>query len=448
MLLGDTTITNMNAIPLTVFTNSDAYLRVWFSDGVSGFQQLLPDQRVAAVGYALMAESVPDGTITSSKLADGTVTSAKLAPGAVQAAALDTGAVGAAQILDGSIVDADISPSADIDASKIAHGDLLATRLKVGSGHTLSSGGLHATIAGGEQNSVSAAYAAIGGGKANSISSSHGFIGGGLRNSVSSSYATVGGGNNNAASALEATVGGGYFNEATGVYAAVGGGTLNSAGAYATVPGGSENVAAGDYSFAAGRRAIAGHKGSFVWGDGTDAGISSTSTNQFIVRASGGVWLGTNSSPVLTNGYFLNTSTGGYLSSGGVWTDNCDRNAKENFTPIDPVEILHRVANLPITSWNYRTEGKDVKHVGPVAQDFYAAFTTGQDERHLAALDSAGVALAAIQGLNAEVSAKDARISELEQSLEELKQQVRELTILMKEPREPMNPTEGTGETQ
>lgn len=79
VLLGDTTIANMaNAIQPTVFTNSDVRLRVWFNDGVSGLQQLTPDQRLAASGYALMA-NVADGSVTSNKLAAGAVGSAQLA---------------------------------------------------------------------------------------------------------------------------------------------------------------------------------------------------------------------------------------------------------------------------------------------------------------------------------------------------------------------------------
>jgi len=77
VLLGDTAITNMAAIPTTVFNNSDVRLRVWFSDG-SGFQQLNPDQRIAAVGYAVIASNVVDGAINTAKLAPGAVTEAKL----------------------------------------------------------------------------------------------------------------------------------------------------------------------------------------------------------------------------------------------------------------------------------------------------------------------------------------------------------------------------------
>ena len=88
VLLGDATLPNMTVLPPSVFNNSDASLRVWFSDGVNGWQQLTPDQRVAAVGYAMMADNVKNGAVTSAKLGDGAVTSAKLAPGAVTSTAL------------------------------------------------------------------------------------------------------------------------------------------------------------------------------------------------------------------------------------------------------------------------------------------------------------------------------------------------------------------------
>ena len=62
---------NMTAIPSSVFANSDVHLRVWFDDGTNGSQLLTPDQRIAAVGYAMVASTVPDGAITSDKLSSG-----------------------------------------------------------------------------------------------------------------------------------------------------------------------------------------------------------------------------------------------------------------------------------------------------------------------------------------------------------------------------------------
>jgi hypothetical protein len=100
VLLGDATLPNMTALPAAVFTNQDVRLRVWFNDGAAGFQLLSPDQRVAAVGYALMSANVPDGIITSNKLASGAVTSAKIADGAITAAKLGSNVVSSAALGD------------------------------------------------------------------------------------------------------------------------------------------------------------------------------------------------------------------------------------------------------------------------------------------------------------------------------------------------------------
>jgi len=74
VLLGDTNLANMTGVPSSVFGNADVRLRVWFNDGSHGFQQLSPDQRVAAVGYAMVAATVPDGSLTSAKFVPGSVT--------------------------------------------------------------------------------------------------------------------------------------------------------------------------------------------------------------------------------------------------------------------------------------------------------------------------------------------------------------------------------------
>ena len=68
VLLGDATLPNMTVVPATVFTNADVCLRVWFNDGTNGSQLLTPDQRIAAVGYAMMAGNVPDGAITGGQM--------------------------------------------------------------------------------------------------------------------------------------------------------------------------------------------------------------------------------------------------------------------------------------------------------------------------------------------------------------------------------------------
>jgi len=80
---------------------------------------------------------------------------------------------------------------------------------------------------------------------------------------------------------------------------------------------------------------------------------------------------------------------------------------KENFEPIDQQEILKQIAELPITAWNYRDSDRPGRHIGPMAQDFNDAFGVGQSEQYINAIDSYGVALAAIQALN-EISEEQA----------------------------------------
>ena len=85
--LGDAALANMTALPASAFANADVRLRVWFNGGV-GFQQLTPDQRIVSVGYALMANSVPDASITAAKLAPGVLSPANFPNNSVTSAQL------------------------------------------------------------------------------------------------------------------------------------------------------------------------------------------------------------------------------------------------------------------------------------------------------------------------------------------------------------------------
>lgn len=96
--LGDTVLPNMAVLPSGVFSNDEIFLRVWFNDGTRGWEKLAPDQRIAAVGYALMAENVPDGSITTAKIAPGAITGAQIAPGAIAAAGGETAAGAQAKV--------------------------------------------------------------------------------------------------------------------------------------------------------------------------------------------------------------------------------------------------------------------------------------------------------------------------------------------------------------
>jgi hypothetical protein len=186
------------------------------------------------------------------------------------------------------------------------------------------------------------------------------------------------------------------------------------------VPGGFQNSAQGNYSLAAGRQAKADHQGAFVWADASNADLASTGSNQFIVRASGGIWLGTTSTPNIRPEAFLDTSTGAYLSSSGTWTNASDRRTKENVTPVDGQEVLARLAEMPISTWNYKVDAPSVRHMGPMAQDFYAAFGLGSDDTAIATVDTDGVALAAIQELHQIVQEQQDQIVTLQQQNSEL----------------------------
>jgi hypothetical protein len=179
-----------------------------------------------------------------------------------------------------------------------------------GSNNNIPADGDFATIGGGEDNTASGRFSTIGGGAANTASNLSSTVGGGAANTASGSdssvaggfnnkaidvRSTVGGGNSNTASGFSSTIAGGEVNTASGFRSTVGGGAVNKAiGDHSTIPGGLVNTAAGNFSFAAGRRAQANHSGTFVWADSTDEDFASTGQNQFLIRASGGVGIGTN----------------------------------------------------------------------------------------------------------------------------------------------------------
>jgi hypothetical protein len=91
-----------------------------------------------------------------------------------------------------------------------------------------------------------------------------------------------------------------------------------------------------------------------------------------------------------------------YVYANGVRLTS-DRNLKENFAQADARAVLDKVLTMPVTMWNFKTESKDQKHIGPVAQDFQAAFQLDADDKHISLGDEVGIALAAIQGLNNKV---------------------------------------------
>jgi Flp pilus assembly pilin Flp len=106
-----------------------------------------------------------------------------------------------------------------------------------------------------------------------------------------------------------------------------------------------------------------------------------------------------------------------------------DRNKKANFAAVNAREVLGRVVALPIETWNYLSQGPAVRHIGPMAQDFHAAFGVGEDDTHINMVDANGVALAAIQGLYQLVQEQEIQLTVLEARLAALEARERELTL-------------------
>jgi len=125
-----------------------------------------------------------------------------------------------------------------------------------------------------------------------------------------------------------------------------------------------------------------------------------------------------------------------YLT-GAVYADgiqlSSDRDVKENFTAVDARDVLARVAALPVTQWNYKKDSQDVRHIGPMAQDFQAAFHLSADDKHISVVDEGGVALAAIQGLNQKLNEKDAQIQTLRQENDSLAGRLKDLEATVRQ---------------
>ena len=447
VLLGDTTLANMTAIPASVWANADVRLRVWFNDGANGSQLLAPDQRLAPNGY------LPDGGVTNAKLASSAVTitpgigltgggsvslggavtlnvnsgtganqilalnasgqlpavsganlislsGGNLAAGTVPLAALSVSSVDSSKIVDGSIVNADVNASAAIAYSKLSLGGSI----------------VNSDIA------TAANIAATKLGTGTVTNAQFGYLGG-VTSDIQTQFSgkvSKAGDTMTGALALPAnslTVG-------TAQIVTTGG----KVGINTTAPGTRLTVKTGATEY---------------YGIEHTDGTRRLST---YVNYQGG-WLGTVSSdplnffvndgsPSMTIGVDGNVTTVGSMTVGGnviaVGDMTCtalnitsDRNAKEGFKPVNTRDVLDKVARLPISEWQYKTQ-TDARHIGPMAQDFHDAFAVGRDEKHIATVDADGVALAAIQGLNQkledQVRDKETRIHQLEKSVEELKE--------------------------
>jgi hypothetical protein len=340
-----------------------------------------------------------------------------------------------------------------------------------GNNNTISSGATAATISGGIGNSIQVfgIQSAVGGGQANVIKSSYSVIGGGLVNSIGAGATSgfLGGGSNNLVSGVEGTVPGGGNNIAGGVASfAAGQGAYavnndtfvwsdgsspnfvstaknqfliqatNGVGINTASPQQALSVVGGMNIDQNSQNSGTVHANALTFGGGSGEGIASQRTsgasqdslefytdfaNRMIILQNGNVGIG-NSSP----GHLLvvgNSGSPAYCD-GTTWQNGSDRNSKHDFAAISPSEVLAKVSALPITQWQYKIEKNGIKHLGPMAQDFHAAFgLNGADDKHIATVDEEGVALAAIQGLNQKIEETQQSVKDKDQEIQTLRQQ-------------------------
>ena len=172
---------------------------------------------------------------------------------------------------------------------------------------------------------------------------------------------------------------------------------------------GLQNSASGNFSVAIGKNArTANRQGSVVLGDGC-AGFSSDSTyptanNQIVMRGCGGVKVFTNQG--LTSGVEL-------AAGGSGWSAVSDRNRKENFGSLDGELLLSRLRSVPVTTWNYLSQPDGIRHMGPVAQDFRAAFGLGESDLMINSIDIDGVNMAGVKALDERTLLQESRITAL-----------------------------------
>ncbi|HEY0375784.1 MAG TPA: tail fiber domain-containing protein [Pyrinomonadaceae bacterium] len=162
-----------------------------------------------------------------------------------------------------------------------------------------------------------------------------------------------------------------------------------------------------------------GFSGTFVWSDGSATASAdtfrNTANNEFAARATGGFRFRTN----------LTGTTGCNLPAGsGVFNCTSSRTTKENFLVVNGRDVLSRLRAIPVSTWNYISEGDNVRHMGPMAEDFYQQFRLGTGNTSIGVQDLAGVSIAAIKALDErtnDLQKKTAEVVKLRTEVDELR---------------------------
>lgn len=163
---------------------------------------------------------------------------------------------------------------------------------------------------------------------------------------------------------------------------------------------------------------------STTYGIGVQSGTQYFRTNGGFAWFKGGVHNNTANSPGSGGTRLMRLDSSGNLYTLGTVNPPSDRNLKADFSAVNPRSILEKLAAVPIQSWHYRSEPETVRHLGPVAQDFKAAFDLGTDDKHISTVDADGVTMAAIQGLYQMMLEKDRQIEALTRKVEQQQAQL------------------------
>ncbi|HEY0413187.1 MAG TPA: tail fiber domain-containing protein [Allosphingosinicella sp.] len=160
-----------------------------------------------------------------------------------------------------------------------------------------------------------------------------------------------------------------------------------------------------------------GFSGTFVWSDGSATASAdtfrNTANNEFALRATGGFRFRTN----------LTGTTGCNLPAGsGVFNCTSSRSTKQNFIAVSGADLLGKIRALPISTWNYISEGQQVRHLGPMAEDFYRTFGLGVESTSIGVQDLASVSLAGVKALEARTAELEDKGREVEQLRAEVEQ--------------------------
>lgn len=192
---------------------------------------------------------------------------------------------------------------------------------------------------------------------------------------------------------------------------------------------------------------------------GYGAQVSLSNTMEF--GNSSVVGWGFDAVPTTTNVFIVGTNStngnGAFLTAGGTWTNTSTREKKEAFTRLDKTDILNKIGKLDISKWKYK--GTDEYHIGPMAEDFYAAFNVGIDNKSISTIDPSGVALLAIQALKESNDALENKVyaqlntiamlnqtvSQQERIMSDVLGKLETLTIQMEEIKNCCNNSSGTG---